>query len=487
MSNVKVVSKEVIKYSADNLVKHYVVRGKYKGNEAYYLFPQLKEIHTMSDGSKENIYTENIRIIEEDKNPIVGSHQNYILYPFTRVIFAFHVNKQAICIEDPTEGLTMDNNQAAFEVINTAWFEFATHILTDEEMEMGNFGFYYDNVVMGKEPNYDKIINNITELGDNPYEFDQNKVTLYPPNDDTLAYNLQIPLFLNDRVFTEPADSDFYFSFVTQDVWSNLKLYTKDGRFGFSGVKYQPEFEEVIRWLKGIYTNKERFLSQFVEPILVEKGITWFRESYERGRYCQIPVAKIKYMDKADEIVKRMIDLYDEVEPFTYAEAFEMKDEEFQKILFNSIDINDMMDNIGKKLISTESIITKQIKFGNTPEEDVYSDLNNVYSLYAVDTNSIGLDYGIGYAVNVECPSTGKSHWLWVSGDNTESPLHAIASLARFPRKYIPIIERNGFIRQGDVLVINTDEPLPELSKKDIADEVPLTKEQYFSKMLSQS
>ena len=109
---------------------------------------------------------------------------------------------------------------------------------------------------------------------------------------------------------------DVFISFKKHNIDLRINLVTKELE---SGIPNQ----EVMRYLKGILTNKERFISRFTEPI---KNIM------------------VEYMDMPDTtFMSELEDMYDDVVPYTYNEAFAIENEPYKAKVFGSINITDMI------------------------------------------------------------------------------------------------------------------------------------------------
>jgi hypothetical protein len=102
-----------------------------------------------------------------------------------------------------------------------------------------------------------------------------------------------------------------------------------------------------------------------------------------------------------------------------------------------------------------------------------------VYTLFKGSVNNINLAF-----VRCYCPSTDRMFFLCVSDENTNAK-DAIASLYRIPAKLkseISYIQRQGE-RYSTVLTGNGKKVLSELTKEETADLVPISGNEYFSKI----
>ena len=246
---------------------------------------------------------------------------------------------------------------------------------------------------------------------------------------------------------------DIFISFKKHNIDLRINLVTKELE---SGIPNQ----EVMRYLKGILTNKERFISRFSEPI---KNIM------------------VEYMDMPDTtFMSELEDMYDDVVPYTYNEAFAIENEPYKAKVFGSINITDMITSLGHKRIATEGkqVTHKKIdnegNFLGTEEYDV------IYEVHEVNGEKLGLTENV-FAIRCWCTTTDKEHWLWIEEQYKNSPLEAVASTFRIHENLISNIKE--IKRQGDVLLV---EMLDENIKPE-GNIVPLNATQYFSLLTAQS
>jgi len=225
---------------------------------------------------------------------------------------------------------------------------------------------------------------------------------------------------------------------------------------------------DVVRFLKGQFTNKTRFIERFIEPFRIPA----------KGENQIIPYDATEF--ECEDILKTLLDFYDEVEPFTYLESFKIENKIFQAKVFGSIDIGEMISKLGHKRIKTEGKKVKHKQFdilGNQMEDVEY---DNIYEVHEVDGTKLGLDGEKLYVLKCWCTSTNKEHWLWIEDTYKDSPLEAVASTFRIHENLIPHIKE--LKRQGDVLLVEMNKDVePE------GDIVPLNADQYFSLLTCQS
>jgi hypothetical protein len=147
-------------------------------------------------------------------------------------------------------------------------------------------------------------------------------------------------------------------------------------------------------------------------------------------------------------------------------------------------------------LVKDPSFITSNVEiFDNRLKLELSSDIlavgetvTQVYEnntsfmaeVHEVDGTKLGLNEKL-YVLKCWCTTTNKEHWLWVEKEYAEKgPLEAIASTVRVYENMIPFIKY--IKRQGDVLLFEMSEKIIPHGKI-----IPLTAEQYFSKLIAKS
>jgi hypothetical protein len=205
---------------------------------------------------------------------------------------------------------------------------------------------------------------------------------------------------------------------------------------------------DVIKYLKGIYGSDDRYISRFHNKMMKAK-----REEVRT------------YMTS-------LLEKYKVSEPFTYKEAFEIEDDRFKAMVFSSINIEDMLNNLGKTRIKADGIPVKRKQFDREGNLTGYKEYDNIYETYAVDGTELGIREPL-YVVKCWCTSTNNEHWLWIESQYKDDPLTAIASTFRIHENLIPHITE--LKRQGDIILVELDEDITPLGNI-----IPLTKEQYF-------
>jgi hypothetical protein len=212
------------------------------------------------------------------------------------------------------------------------------------------------------------------------------------------------------------------------------------------------------KYIKGVLTNRERFINRFVNPI---------KETSERTGW------------ETDKFINTIIDMYDQVEPFTYVEAFKIEDQQFRATVFGSIDVTEMIETLGAKRIATDGKHVNQKVYSESGEFLGHHEFDNIYEVHEVSGEKLGLEENL-YALKCWCTTTNKEHWLWIEDQYKDSPLEAVASTFRIHENLIPHIKE--IKRQGDILLVELNQEVEPQG-----DIVPLTAEQYFGFLTAQS
>lgn len=232
---------------------------------------------------------------------------------------------------------------------------------------------------------------------------------------------------------------------------------------------------EVVKYLKGVFTNRSRFEARFINLF---KGVkeTMFKQqaSGELDRFDHVNPLDFE----CDEMMDELLDIYDVVEPFTYEEAFKLTNQEFQIKVFGSVNISEMISELGHERINTVGKPVRHKQFDHEGNFTGYKEYDVIYEVHKV--NGAKLNTDDSYAIKCWCTTTNKEHWLWVEDQYKDDPLEAVASTFRIHKNLIPHIKE--LKRQGDILLVEMKEDIePE------GDIVPLTAEQYFSLLTAQS
>lgn len=252
----------------------------------------------------------------------------------------------------------------------------------------------------------------------------------------------------------------------------NLTIDTIKSKFTLDDVTT----EEVVKYLKGFYRNRETFLLEFIEKTRnVHK--TNDKSSNED---LQKDFDKSKNEFKCDEFLDDLISLYDNVTKFTYLEAFKLKNVDFQAKVFGVIDVPEMIKNLGHKTLAVEGKEVRHKKYNLAGDFLGHENYHVIYETHIVNGDQLKVNEPI-YALKCWCTTTEEEHWLWIEDKYKDSPLEAVASTFRIHENLIDNIKE--IKRQGDVLIVEMKDDNIE-PKGDI---VPLTSEQYFSLLTAQS
>ncbi len=209
---------------------------------------------------------------------------------------------------------------------------------------------------------------------------------------------------------------------------------------------------QAIRYLKGIYHTKKEFEKKFLSRLNGEPvyGIREFlRESY------------------------------DDAKIFTYKEAFEIKNDNFRAAVFSTVDITEMIEELGCERIKVAGKHVVRKKFSKKGNYLGTFENDNIYETYKVFGEKLGLPNDV-YALKVWCTTTNKEHWLWIDEKYKDDPLEAVASTFRIHENLISHIKE--LKRQGDIMLV---EMKKEIEPK--GNIVPLTAEQYFGLLTTES
>jgi hypothetical protein len=232
-----------------------------------------------------------------------------------------------------------------------------------------------------------------------------------------------------------------------------------------TGTMSQSSNSELLRYLKGLYKNKERFLSRFLDEKLQNlEGL----KSIDEVAYT-----------KCKDFFQFLIDFFDDAIEFTIKEAFELPNREFQALVFSSINISEMISDLGAVRYKTDGIEVKRRVYDNDGKHVDDITKHNVYEVWEVDGQKLGLEEKL-YVLKVWCDSTNKEHWLWFNPEFKDDPLSAIASTFMIHENLIPHI--SCLKRQGDIMLVELKENVEPSGEV-----VSLTKEQYFNLLVAES
>lgn len=286
------------------------------------------------------------------------------------------------------------------------------------------------------------------------------------------------------EVKPNPETHDYVINFAPLNTVININYFVHKNHF-YPDVTN----EQVMRYFKGIYRTTEKFKKAFVDRIVniydepfmpyedAEGNVEYEKEKIkEKG----LTIEFDPYFHDAKENVLAFLPLYESVKPFTYKEAFELENREFQALVFGSINVGEMIKELGHKRLKTDGKPVRHKQFDSEGNFTGYKEYDVIYELHEVNTTTLGTAEP-SYAIKCWCTSTNKEHWLWIEEEYKGSVLGAVASTFRIHPNLIPYIKE--LKRQGDVLLVElTEDVAPE------GDElVPLTEEQYFGFLTAQS
>jgi hypothetical protein len=222
----------------------------------------------------------------------------------------------------------------------------------------------------------------------------------------------------------------------------------------------------IAKLLKGTYRgNKPRFKEKFINYFEVN-----FR-AYE--------IEEFIYLLENIEIA------WDYVEPFTYKEAFEIEDNLFKSSVFSSIDIREMINNLGANKIKVEGIDLVNKSWNPYKNEFENIPYSVIYELYQVNGEKLGIrDSSRLSIVKCWCTTTDEEHWLWVDSNSfsNDSPLEAIASTCVIYKSMHGHIKH--IIRQGDVFIFEMNE---DITPSENEETMSLPMSEYFGLLKSQA
>jgi hypothetical protein len=233
-----------------------------------------------------------------------------------------------------------------------------------------------------------------------------------------------------------------------------LTYNIEDDNYGYDKVPHP----YIAKYLRGVYKNEARFIANFYNPL----------------------VRTLNGLGRGDRVtqVNQLRTYFNELTEFTYKEAFELTNNTFRAVVFGSINVVEMINNLGHTRINVEGkeVLHRKYKEDGSYTMETYS---VIYELHKIDCSA--LDVEDNYCVKCWCTSTNKEHWLWVEPNYAKNgALEAIASTVRVYENMLPHIKT--IKRQGDVLLFEMKQEI--IPSGNI---IALTAEQYFSLLVSQS
>ena len=291
------------------------------------------------------------------------------------------------------------------------------------------------------------------------------------------------------------------------ESYSIVVLKEKSSEFVYNIItkkfNWGANMEDVARYFIGVYGNYDRFEGRYLKPKLdFVANDTYLRQEEEAADGFKINhEGKIVVLrDTASMITQYLLDLAEAVKvakPWSYQEVFAIENQDFQRFVWDSISIQDMMDNLDAVRINTEGIPVNHKTFDKEGNFLGFEKYDCIYEVYEADASKLirtrdGEDApvfggwrGSGkiYAVKCWCTTTNKAHYIWIESQYKDDPLTAIASTFRIHENLIPHIKE--LKRQGDILLVEMKDGSENVEPE--GDIVPLTKEQYFGLLTAQS
>lgn len=232
--------------------------------------------------------------------------------------------------------------------------------------------------------------------------------------------------------------------------------------------------------------RKKLYITEKTNEIEVGDMLKYFKTAFpKKGVFERDVLSPLKeHQDIYEEPILQelisLLDNLDNVSPFTFREAFEIKNAPFRAIVFGVINVPSMVEELGSTKIKVEGRPVNLKKYSPSGEFLGFEEKHSIYETYAVDGSKLGVNNEL-YAVKCWCTSTNKEHWLWIEEQYKDSPLEAIASTARFSNSIIPHIK--SIKRQGDIFLLEMKQDVTP--KED--DIRPLTADEYFTLLVAES
>lgn len=245
----------------------------------------------------------------------------------------------------------------------------------------------------------------------------------------------------------------------------NLEFDTAKNQFIirlFSASDLVTKFD-MIRFLKTKYTNRERFVSGFIDPVF-----ELLVDSQDNSE-----------LDVLRSMLEFFLEEYDNVTAFTYQQAFAIRSEAFKAIIFGSIRVPEMIKALGHSRIATAGQAVKHKQYSKQGDFLGYREYDVVFETHVVNGKALGLRDNV-YAVKCWCTSTDNEHWLWIEDQYKNDPLEAIARTFHIHENLVPFIKE--LKRQGDILLVELTEDIEPRGNM-----VSLSKDQYFGLLTAQS
>lgn len=285
----------------------------------------------------------------------------------------------------------------------------------------------------------------------------------------------EIKQLLDGKEVKESKDLKFDLIFekeLTNELSYNILHKGDDNGWGL-GIN----LEMFARYFKGKYKNLERLRSRYIQP------------KFDEGFFLNEKVAD-KYKDIVEDWLVEFEEMFEKVKPFSYKETFELTNQTFQSLVWGSISIADMVENLNGKRIATAGIPVRHKQFTKEGVFTGYKEYDSIYEVYEADGHLLSSEHMTEddkiYAVKCWCTSTNEEHFIWIEEQYKDDPLSAIASTFKVATNIIPYIKE--LKRQGDLLIVEYTQEGIDLGIKPEGDELTtLTKEQYFGWLTAQS
>lgn len=224
----------------------------------------------------------------------------------------------------------------------------------------------------------------------------------------------------------------------------------------FVGNHEDIDKSDIIKYLKGVFEKRERFTHHFLDVLL--------ENAKNLG-------GELDYDD--------LLGIFDTASPFSYKEAFEIDNTMFQAEVFGSIDIQEMMHELGAERRATEGRHLKNKIFSENGEFMGHEDYDVIYEVHEVDGEKLGLSDKL-YTLKCWCTSTNEETWIWTTEEFKDDPLGGIANTCRAPENIIPYIKE--IKRQGDLYFFELTEDVEVKGEP-----TPIGKEKYFELLTCQT
>lgn len=239
----------------------------------------------------------------------------------------------------------------------------------------------------------------------------------------------------------------------------NHEILNFNTQTSYFSVKVEEDL--LTRYLKGVYRgNKPRF---------IEKFINYYKKQFNAYR-----------LEELNYLLDNMEFIWDHVEPFSYKEAFEIDDTTFKSLVFSSIDIREMINNLGAERVSVEGRELVNKVWNSQIKDFEMVPYSVIYELYNVSGEKLGVSEPLS-VIKCWCTTTNEEHWLWVE-DGSLSPLEAIASTCVIYKSMHGKIKH--IIRQGDVFLFEMIEDVMPIEDEET---MSIPANEYFSLLKSQA